>query len=233
MAPQIPKPWMEAKRRFRLSDRHIRMAMRLRLNPTKLGKLSPNRAEPWKRPLPEFIEKLYFRQFRQVEPPREPPAAGQAGPGENTGTRKATVNERPGGVVKRQVAGPDKWLHAKERFNLSPTHLHIALALGLSPKDFRKMADRARSNGLTLAEKLEAMHKAGGNRKPLPDEPFLTTLWRLGNKEWRKRIARRYPSAVPEVKAANEALPPPVPAATMQPLGEADSGSAGTQPGKE
>jgi hypothetical protein len=35
------------------------MARQLGLNPKKLGSLDNHRQEPWKEPLPQFIERLY------------------------------------------------------------------------------------------------------------------------------------------------------------------------------
>jgi hypothetical protein len=44
------------------------MARELGLNPTKLGKLDNHRQEPWKAPLPQFIEHLYAKQFGRTRP---------------------------------------------------------------------------------------------------------------------------------------------------------------------
>ena len=49
--------WIEAKRKFKLSDKHIQMARELGLNPRKFGSLDNNKQEPWKAPLKDFIEK--------------------------------------------------------------------------------------------------------------------------------------------------------------------------------
>jgi len=62
------RPWIEARRRFRLSHAHIQMARTLGLNPRKFGKLANHRQEPWKAPLPVFIEDLYFRRFGKLKP---------------------------------------------------------------------------------------------------------------------------------------------------------------------
>ena len=59
-----PDPWAEARRRHRLSERHAQMARELGLNPKKLGKIDNHRQEPWKAPLPEFIEQLYAKRFK-------------------------------------------------------------------------------------------------------------------------------------------------------------------------
>jgi hypothetical protein len=44
------------------------MARELGLNPRKLGKLDNHRQEPWKLPLPAFIEQLYRKRFRKDRP---------------------------------------------------------------------------------------------------------------------------------------------------------------------
>ncbi len=40
------------------------------MNPKKLGGLANYRQEPWKAPLPQFIEDLYFRRFGKTRPDR-------------------------------------------------------------------------------------------------------------------------------------------------------------------
>lgn len=59
---------MVAQKRHRLSDRQVQMARELGLNPDKLGKIDNHRQEPWKAPLPQFIENIYFKRFRREEP---------------------------------------------------------------------------------------------------------------------------------------------------------------------
>ena len=54
--------WAEAKSKFHLTDEQIRMAKGLGLNPKKFGSYANHRQEPWKTPLPEFIEELYQKQ---------------------------------------------------------------------------------------------------------------------------------------------------------------------------
>jgi hypothetical protein len=66
--PNALRPWIEARRRFHLSHAHIQMARALGMNPRKFGKLANHRQEPWKAPLPVFIENLYFRRFGKLEP---------------------------------------------------------------------------------------------------------------------------------------------------------------------
>jgi hypothetical protein len=55
--------WAEAGRRYRLSGEQVRMARELGMNPRKLGGLANHKQEPWKLPLPQFIEDLYERRF--------------------------------------------------------------------------------------------------------------------------------------------------------------------------
>jgi hypothetical protein len=44
------------------------MARELGMNPKELGKIDNHRQEPWKAPLPIFIETLYFERFRKERP---------------------------------------------------------------------------------------------------------------------------------------------------------------------
>ena len=44
------------------------MARELGMNPMKLGSIDNHRQEPWKAPLPEFIEHLYFKRFGREQP---------------------------------------------------------------------------------------------------------------------------------------------------------------------
>lgn len=62
------QPWIDARRRFKLSHAQIQMARELGMNPKKLGSLANEKQEPWKRPLPEFIVECYFKRFNRSEP---------------------------------------------------------------------------------------------------------------------------------------------------------------------
>jgi hypothetical protein len=42
------------------------------MNPKKLGGLANHRQEPWKAPLPEFIESLYRERFGRERPEQRP-----------------------------------------------------------------------------------------------------------------------------------------------------------------
>ena len=60
--------WLEAQKKYRLSDKQIQMARELGLNPDKFGKLNNHQQEQWKVPLPQFIEDIYFKRFKRMEP---------------------------------------------------------------------------------------------------------------------------------------------------------------------
>jgi hypothetical protein len=60
--------WVEARRRYRLSHTHVQMARELGLNPKKFGGLANHRLEPWKAPLPQFIEGIYAKRFGREGP---------------------------------------------------------------------------------------------------------------------------------------------------------------------
>lgn len=64
----ILEKWMVAQKRHRLSDKQVQMARELGLNSDKLGKIDNHKQEPWKAPLPQFIEHIYFKRFKREEP---------------------------------------------------------------------------------------------------------------------------------------------------------------------
>jgi hypothetical protein len=66
--PQNRQDWVEARKRHHLSHAHVQMARELGLNPKKLAKLDNHDQEPWKDPLPQFIEHLYFKRFGRERP---------------------------------------------------------------------------------------------------------------------------------------------------------------------
>jgi len=66
--PKRLQLWIQARQRHRLSHEQVQMARELGLNPRKLGKLDNHRQEPWKSPLPVFIEQLYRMRFRKDRP---------------------------------------------------------------------------------------------------------------------------------------------------------------------
>lgn len=68
---KIPKellPWIEAKKKHRLSQKHIQMARELGMNPKAFGKFDNHKQERWKAPLPQFIENLYLKRFGKEAP---------------------------------------------------------------------------------------------------------------------------------------------------------------------
>ena len=60
--------WVDARKRFHLSHAHIQMARELGMNPKKFGGKANHKQEPWKVPLPQFIEDLYFKRFGKRRP---------------------------------------------------------------------------------------------------------------------------------------------------------------------
>jgi hypothetical protein len=70
-AARIPdhlQAWITARKRHHLSHAHVQMARELGMNPKKLGKLDNHDQEPWKLPLPAFIESLYRKRFGKDRP---------------------------------------------------------------------------------------------------------------------------------------------------------------------
>lgn len=66
--PQELQRWIDARKRFHLSHAHVQMARELGMNPRKLVALANHDQEPWKAPLPIFIERLYQKRFRKARP---------------------------------------------------------------------------------------------------------------------------------------------------------------------
>ena len=66
--PADLQPWIDARKGFHLSDAQVQMARELGLNPKKFGGLANHRQEPWKLPLPQYIEHLYFKNFGKQKP---------------------------------------------------------------------------------------------------------------------------------------------------------------------
>lgn len=60
-------PWILAKTKYTLNSDQIAMAKELGMNPKKFGKIAPNKSEPWKGPLGEFIEECYCKRFKRRE----------------------------------------------------------------------------------------------------------------------------------------------------------------------
>jgi hypothetical protein len=60
--------WIDAKKKFHLSDTHIQMARELGMNPKKFGSLANHKQEKWKLPLSAFIEEIYYKRFKKEKP---------------------------------------------------------------------------------------------------------------------------------------------------------------------
>ena len=63
--PEKYQRWIDARKRYHLSHAHIQMARELGMNPKKFGSLANTKQEPWKLPLPDYIEELYFKHFKK------------------------------------------------------------------------------------------------------------------------------------------------------------------------
>jgi hypothetical protein len=64
--------WSLARTKYHLSSRQIEMAKNIGMNPKKFGSLIPNKSEPWKKPLGQFIESCHYKRFkRQKTEPSE------------------------------------------------------------------------------------------------------------------------------------------------------------------
>jgi hypothetical protein len=66
--PADLQKWIDARRRFHLSHAQVQMARELGLNPKNFGSLANHNQEPWKVPLPQYIERLYFKHFGKEMP---------------------------------------------------------------------------------------------------------------------------------------------------------------------
>jgi len=66
--PEKYQAWIEVRKRYHLSHAHIQMARELGMNPKKLGKIANQTQEPWKTPLPVFIEELHSKRFGTRRP---------------------------------------------------------------------------------------------------------------------------------------------------------------------
>ncbi len=62
--------WIDARKRYHLSHAQAQMARELGLNPKKFGSLGNHKQQPWKAPLPQFIEDIYFKRFGKTTPDR-------------------------------------------------------------------------------------------------------------------------------------------------------------------
>ena len=68
--PQKLKVWLDARKKYHLTDAQVQMARELGMNPKKFGGLANHKQERWKAPLPEFIEDIYLKRFGRSAPER-------------------------------------------------------------------------------------------------------------------------------------------------------------------
>lgn len=66
--PHKFQPWIDARKKFRLSDAQIQMARELGLSPKRFAQYADRKDQPWKLPLAKFIETLYEKQFGKTRP---------------------------------------------------------------------------------------------------------------------------------------------------------------------
>lgn len=68
--PPSLSAWVTVRTRHKLSHAQVQMARELGMNPKTLGKTDNHDQEPWKLPLPLFIEDLYLKRFGKERPER-------------------------------------------------------------------------------------------------------------------------------------------------------------------
>ncbi|WP_417748333.1 hypothetical protein [Rosistilla oblonga] len=66
--PHKFQPWIAVRKKYRLTDAQVQMARELGLSPKRFSNYADRKDQPWKLPLPEFIEALYEKQFGRVAP---------------------------------------------------------------------------------------------------------------------------------------------------------------------
>ncbi len=57
--------WEVAKKKYRLSNISVQKAIRLGLNPKKLGSIASHKQQPWKELLADFIDRIYEKSLGQ------------------------------------------------------------------------------------------------------------------------------------------------------------------------
>jgi hypothetical protein len=90
----LPAPiqqWVDARKRYHLSHAQVQMARELGLNPRKFGGLANHRQEPWKVPLPRYIEHLYLKRFGRERPQVVTPAEQWRKPVNKTAAEKKSA----------------------------------------------------------------------------------------------------------------------------------------------
>ena len=62
--------WQEAKQKCRLNNDDIALAKRLGLNPRSLIKNIPNKSEPWKAPVKDWLHEIDEKRTKKAEQKR-------------------------------------------------------------------------------------------------------------------------------------------------------------------
>ncbi len=62
--------WAEAKKKCRLNNEDIALAKRLGLNPRSLIKNIPNKSEPWKAPVKDWLHEIDGKRQKKAEQKR-------------------------------------------------------------------------------------------------------------------------------------------------------------------
>lgn len=79
--------WQEAKRKCRLNSEDIALAKRLGLNPRSLIKNIPNKSEPWKAPVKDWLHEIDAKRQKKAaqKRKRKEQAKRAAGGGQSDG----------------------------------------------------------------------------------------------------------------------------------------------------
>ena len=124
MKKKKPKPdlkmqaWIDARKRRHLSHAQVQMARELGMNPKTLGKIDNHDQEPWKMPLKNFIEHLYFKRFGKTHPEVVMSIEDKI---RLDAEKKARKREQK---LERRLNGAVKPLSADERRETAPAETH-------------------------------------------------------------------------------------------------------------
>lgn len=71
--------WQDAKQKCRLNNDDIALAKRLGLNPRSLIKNIPNKSEPWKAPVKDWLHEIDEKRQKKAEQKQRRKAKADAG----------------------------------------------------------------------------------------------------------------------------------------------------------
>jgi len=135
--------WQVAQKRHRLSDKQVQMARELGFNPDKLGKLDNHKQEPWKKPLPQHIENLYYKRFGKETPEsvksisqllKESKIKKEKQKKEKDQKRKAKLSENNSGETVETAMEKPISLRQKIKFLDTSSRVRVKLEGGDSPE---------------------------------------------------------------------------------------------------